>query len=323
MGKKHISEIKEITSILEKGKIDDNLINLFKVHLQNLEQIEWKSENLWISEIYNFGEQFNNKNPEKFFEILNSNIKNGNEELYCFIKSEIYINFFDLESSIEYLLGLVKKYELNSDFSHSLSVLYQKLEKWELASKYLRNAIKISNKRNWIDELYLIEYNLATKLIEKKNHSEAKLFLENIVNSNFYKNKGKNDLQNYFIFLKQRNEDQLLIEEKLITISEKSENTIKELFEKSRLKTIEMLSFLIAIVAFIFGSVNFISKSNNLKQSLLLIFSFGLSLLIFSLTISLIFNNKKIVFWKEIRLYLIIFLLLIISSLIIFSEHLE
>jgi len=330
--KQYLTEILEITELIQNNKEEEkNTIDKIKKYVKTIKSLgsfsneNWRKE--WRLAIYKFGEEFNEKNPEKIFHSLNEeidlSIENSEKEVLEFIKSEIFINFFTLDESIDYLQELSKEFNLNPDFKNSLSILYSKKGNQELSCKYLRQAIKIDKTNtDWLESIYQKEYHIGKELIREKKHEEANIFISNILDSNFYKNYRSQEYQNFFIFLQQRNDDQLLIENKLLEIDKASKIEINNLFEKSRVKVIEILGFFTAIIAFIFGAITITIKA-ELPSALILISSFGLVMLVFILALSIVFikSEKRIIHDK--RFWTLVVILLINISLIFLAPILS
>jgi tetratricopeptide (TPR) repeat protein len=326
--KEFLEKIIKINTLLDKEKeITEATYEKIKLYLNEIKELgkfspnSWKKE--WRKEIYNFGEHFKEVNPEKVFGLINEIIESTKElskiEVLEFIKSEVFVNFFTDEESIEYLKSLILKFKLNPEFKNSLAIQYSILGKDDLYCKFLKQALKLDKKNEeWLDLIYRTEYFIGEKLISEKKHEEAENFIQDIIDSNFYKDYRSNEYQNFFIFLKQRNDDQLLIENKLSEINKSSKKLIEELFDKSRIKVIEILAFFIAIIAFIFGAVS-ISIKLELSSALVLMSSFGFAMIIFSLTMSLVFIKSEVPLLKDKRLWALIIILLINISIIFLS----
>lgn len=323
--KEFLDQIIEINKLLNDNKENDlSTLQKIKDYLNSIKSIGYFSSDTWNiqlrKELYKFGEFFEEKNPEKVFTLINdeitSSLNDSELEILEFIKTEVFINFFTEEESIIYLKEIIDKYKMNPEFRNTLSLLYKQKSDIKQAIKYAKQALKIEPNNNvWLDSLYQLEYGFGKKLIEEKKHDEANEFLKEIVNSNFYKKNRNSHYQNFFIFLRQRNDDQLLIESKLLEIDKSSKKEIESLFEKSRIKIIELLGFFTAIIAFIFGAIT-ITVKTDLQSALVLITSFGLIMLIFILALSIVFikTDKKI--YEDKRFYLLIFILFINISLI-------
>lgn len=329
--KEYLTQIIEITQLIQANKGNDKTtIDQIKEYLRNIKSLgsfspeNWKQE--WRKAIYKFGEEFKEKSPENVFNCINEEINLSKEqseiEVLEFIKSEIFLNFFTLDESIDYLLEVSNKFNLNPDFKNSLAILYDAQGNQQLYCKYQKQAIKIEkNNTDWLESIYHKEYNIGKELIKKKKHKEANKFIQDIIDSNFYKNYRSQDYQNYFIFLQQRNDDQLLIENKLAEIDKASKIEINNLFEKSRLKIIEILGFFTAIIAFIFGAIT-ITVKTELTSALILTTSFGLIMLIFTLALSIVFINTDKELMRDKRFWTLIIILLINISLIFLASPL-
>lgn len=322
--------IKLNTLIGEEKIITDTTNDKIKTYLNEVKILGTFStdnwEIVWRKEIYKFGEYFKETNPEKVFIILEELIESTSEkseiEVLEFIKSEIFLNFFTSEETIEYLERLTQEFRLNPEFKNSLAQQHKANDRKDLHCKLLRQALKLDKKnQDWLDAIYNAEYGIGKALISDKKHKEAGIYIQEIINSKFYEEYHSYEFQNFFIFLKQRNDDQLLIETKLNDISISSKTLIEDLFDKSRLNVIEILGFFTAIIAFIFGTVT-ISVSLELSSALVLMTSFGFVMIVFILTLSLVFVNSQSPLLTDKRLWTLVIVLLINISIIFLNPQL-
>jgi hypothetical protein len=328
--KEYLDKLIEINKLIKINIEDLTTLQKVESYLKSIKSIgtfssqNWNIE--WRKQVYKFGEEFKEKNPDKIFNFINREIESSTNdsqiEVLEFIKSEVYLNFFTTDESIEYLLELNKRFNLNPEFKNSLSILYNQKGNDEFQCKYLKQALKIEkNNLDWLESIYQKEYAIGKELIFKKKHNEANKFILDIINSEFYKNYRSHEYQNFFIFLLQRNDDQLLIETKLSEINESSKGKIEDLFERSRIKIIEILGFFTAIIAFIFGAIT-ITVKFELPSALILMSSFGLMMIIFVLMLSILFIDSKKKLLEDKRIWGLIIILLINISLFYLSKPL-
>lgn len=327
----YLEEILALNIIINQEKeISPVTIESIKNYLISIKELgkfspsSWNHE--WRKAIYKFGEHFKVLSPEKLFDVLDELISTSSSEFEIevleFVKIEVFLNFFTSDETIEYLENLVSRFRLNPEFKVSLAIFYLKEGKNELYSNYLRQALKLDKKnKDWLDSIYKHEYSHGKELIGKKKHEEADSYIQGIIDSKFYEDYYSSEYQNFFIFLKQRNDDQLLIENKLSDIQNSSKILIDDLFDKSRVKIIEILGFFTAIIAFIFGAVT-ISISLDLSSALILMCSFGFAMIVFILAISLAFTRPQTTIFKDKRMWVLIVILLINISLIFLSPRL-
>ena len=149
-----------------------------------------------------------------------------------------------------------------------------------LKEDYYDDFISVSrDKKNWVF-MFNLEENYCNLLIEKWELEKA-LFIANSAR----KNNTTTGFNNYAINLSNRIKDHILIKIGLSKIDEKLQN--------ERFKIIEILWFFVAILAFIFSSIQILTKIQNYdeaKSFLIIIISW---LLLFLSLLILVFSNWK------------------------------
>lgn len=320
-------ELVEINGLIEKEDILNATIK-FKEYLKKVivlgrfEPTIWNIR--WRDEVYEFGLKFKKRDPVEFLKIIHEEKKElhkDNQEVLDFFKSEIEINNQPHSDSIRIIIDLIKKYPYNPEFRHDLGHLL-------LRKGNILNAIE--------QYRFAIERDPNNKTFTKRLFNTQSLHIENLINNNEYqkaldycKEIQRNEIyrtnyvyNNILISYKQRINDYIVFENKIQVANKNFKELVKEETNNERKRLIEILGFFSAIIAFIFSTVS-VSLNFNYQESLSFIVCLGLSLLIFLVTLNILFSGERIRYSHPKFLILIILILTLIltfSKLIIINH---
>lgn len=122
---------------------------------------------------------------------------------------------------------------------------------------------------------------------------------------------------NILVSTKERLKDYMVIESKISKAEEAFKITVREETERERKRLIEILGFFSAIIAFIFSTVS-IGKSFEFEEALTFIVCLGFVLLIFMISINILFSSQAV------RIYdtrILIVIILILTLLLILLKY--
>jgi hypothetical protein len=263
--------------------------------------------------------------PSNHIEILRQAIISTDEdkrEILYFIESEIKINLWGWSEprTKEYLINLNNSYPNNPEFLNDLGQVIDRINNDKLNSiDYCLKAIKIApGNQGFLATCLTQEINYIESLIENEKFDEATAYTNEIVlNRKTY----ESDFvyKNWIIAIQSRIKDHILIRSTLLKKETQIQSRIEEGLEKERFKAIEMIGVFTAIIAFIFSTISF-AKDYSYSETLLLIITFGLVLILFSLAVSLLFQSKDKAIFKDTRIYTIIFILLFLTFIYFYTK---
>ena len=318
-----IKEAEEIILLIKSKDFVDLPIK-FNNHLDNIKSIsdyhKYKWQVNYCEKIYDIGKECLNPNV---FEVLNSVIEKKEEnEIFDFIRSEMFWNFFEQDNfyNKEQLLKYLKKYPNNPEFHHTYSHFLEKNNQLDRSMMELKFAIKLSNNKNYI-WTYLcrvksIFNNLVAKDIKKAEeffNKEKSFYYDNV----HFISDIKLDGILLFNNINDRINDYINTSKIIENFQREIENTV----QIQQRKIIEILGVFSAIVAFILTNISMALKSLSVKEMLTLMFGMAIILLIFTISISFLFGkryryNNRFSFLKNIKFWAIIFLFLVLLFLI-------
>jgi tetratricopeptide (TPR) repeat protein len=305
----YISQINEITSSINAVNIGDASTK-FTAFLKQVKGIGAYNALNWHDElttkVYDLGLLIAN-NCSNLLDIVKTEISNSTEsekEILYFIESEIVFAIWNTadERTFSYVSELSKRYPANAEFIHDLGIIELSKNKYIEAVNYFLAALKLApSNKVYLKDCVNAEVEHLENLIIQEKFDEAKSYLNNLLN---IRKTYANDYvyNNWFLAIQSRIKDHVLIRSTLAKKEADIETRLDGKFEKEKFKAIEMIGIFTAIIAFIFSTISIATKY-SFKEALQLEMGFGLILILFALTISLILSSKGTQLFKDIRLY--------------------
>jgi tetratricopeptide (TPR) repeat protein len=326
----YLVDLNAIIADIEANRINGSgqAIAKFQIFVAQVKQIgrynvaDWRDD--FTLRIYEFGHSFKTADPTEFLAIIEAEILNSNiaeKELLYFLKSEILSNFDKLQKQETDLINLLNQYVTNAEFYHTLGHI--KVEKKEFieALDCYSQSTRINSCQRFIETKFGAEVQYVDYLIENEKYDEAEIFVNERVSNNIYK--ANFTFHNWFILLSNRINDYKLLEKKALKKELELKQMLNNEFQSERRKVIELLGLFTAIIAFIFTTVS-VAKTFEYEQAINFTTCLGLVLIDFAITISLIFHEKYIPIYKDIRLYVALIittiLYLILSTTTLITE---
>lgn len=198
---------------------------------------------------------------------------------YCYIVSNIIENQIDggndeLQPALEKIEDLLELDSTYARFHHTRAKLLIENEQFTEAMKSILKAIELEDETN---KDYAIRINYyRNSLLEIKSRKLYRQMKEDISNA-------ENRV------LEQTN----LIEVKVKNSEDEAKKVLKEM-DSMRNTNLQMLTFFTAIISFIIGSVNIISKQESFFSASLLMLVFAGTLLLINLAAAIIFTDIKL-----------------------------
>ena len=256
--------------------------------------VNW--DQTWRKKIYSFGELFNDTNRKDaapFLGVIETALVSSSEpqtEIINFIKSEVVYNFFeDIESKKKFFEDLKSKYPTNPEFHQTFSHLLEAQSELAYAVAEAKLAVRLDpNTVSLVRNAFNKEKRFYDLLLGKGDISGCEDVLRKMRDYKPYKT--TTEFNNYIVVLEDRLSDHKIIEKKISGIDE----IIKEKTDEERKKLIEVLGFFVAILGFVFLTTSLATnKDLNIHESLFLMLSMAIVLLIFSTSISYLFTRHK------------------------------
>lgn len=267
---------------------------------------------LFMARIYDFGNKFSTIDPTDFLTAIENEILNSTfdeNEILHFIKSEILWNFESHLKQENTLTNLLSQYVTNAELLHTLGHLKLEKKLYLDAIELYSQTVRINPTDKFISSKFSTEVEYVEHLIELEKYDTAEELITDRITRKVYL--GNYIRQNWFVFLRNRIKDYKLQELKAFKKEQELKKLLDAEFQSERRKVIELLGLFTAIIAFIFTTVS-VAKTFNYVQAINFITCLGLVLVDFAIAISIIFHDKKLPIYKDVRLYVA----LIITSVI-------
>lgn len=319
--KEYYDELNGINILIDKNEIQSATVK-FRDYLKKVNSLgrfspkEWN--NRWRDEVYVFGEKFRKIDPVDFLKIIQeekTGLEKDNQEVLDFFKSEIEINNQPYEDSSKEINKLINKYPYNPEFRHDFGHLLKAKNDLLGSIEQYKFALKRDESNSkFLKQLFNTQKQYIEDLIDKNEYKKAFDYCSNIQQEGLFKDNYV--FHNILIGVRERLKDYLILEQKLQDAEISFRKTVKEETDNERKRLIEILGFFSAIIAFIFSTVS-IGENFNFHQALSFVVSLGLILIIFLVTINILFSNERIRYSHPKFLILVI---LILSLLLVFSK---
>lgn len=240
-------------------------------------------------------------------------------ESLLFIESEIKIYSWGLtDNRLEpYIRNLSEKFVNNAEFLHDLGHIEGFKKNYLTAKNYYRQAFQLNPySQNFWKSCYSSDIRYIETLIESEQFDQADIYTNDIIKSKVYENDV--NISNWFIAILSRIKDHRLIRTTLDEKGTEIENSAIKIIETERIKAIELIGIFTAIIAFILTTVSFI-KDFTIDEVFTIEIVLGIILILFAISISIIFRPSKNGVFKDIRFYS--FLIFIVSLIYIYYSN--
>ncbi|MBW0176623.1 hypothetical protein [Sediminibacterium sp.] len=310
----HTNHLNDIIELVKAKKIvgENAALSKFTLYLDTVQSIgsfnlqNWRLD--WRKKIWAFGELFKDLNPSVFLASLDDKLiapAVTNKEVLEFIRSEIIVNFLPDNECKKQLENLIEKYPLNPEFRHTLGHYYGRENSYLLAISEYKLALKIEPSNSvYLKHRFSAEHSYLTRLIAEGEYQKGKEYLKLVFDENFYINMDAT-YHNGLVDFNARIDDHLIFQTKLKTMESDFKNKVKEELDNERKRIIEVLGFFSAIVAFILSTVS-IGKNFSFLEATYFIVALGLILILFAITLSVLFSSKKAELIKDKKFWILI-----------------
>lgn len=319
----YLNEIKSINALIDAGSIygQNNALEKFQNYLKQVSNLgrftpqAWPEN--WRNEVYAFGVKFKKKDPVDFLKIIQlekTDLDKDKQEVIDFFKSEIEINNQPFEDCTNEVNKLIEKYPYNPEFRHDLGHFYcSKNEFLKAIEQYEFALDRDTTNKTFKSNLFNTQNDYIENLIDNNEYIKGREYIRLILQKGTYK---RNPVyHNILLSKKERLKDHIIIENKINDAEARFKITVKDETDKERKRLIEILAFFSAIIAFIFSTVSIGSKF-SFKEAILFIPCLGLILILFLLTMNILFAKDSIK-WYDSKIAII----LIVIGFILYIIH--
>lgn len=321
----YIENLNDIIQLIKSKKIkgEDEALEKFNSYLDTVNTLgKFSIENWplkWRENVWEFGELFSENDPIDFLNILDGKlnlINQENREVLEFIRSEIIASFMPEKECKNQLQKLIGIYPYNPEFRHTLGHYYKNEKNYLLAIEQYKLALKIEpSNRIYLEHRFEAEYSYLNERIKKGEYPLGKDYVNSVFEENFYK--PRNTIyHNIFTDFVLRFEDHILFQQKLFSLEDNFKEKMKSELESERKRIIEILGFFSAIMAFILSTVS-IGEKFNFLEAIYFLIGLGLILILFSITMSMLFTTSKQRLFADKKFWILIFGLFLLFLMII------
>ena len=320
-------DLNEVIKLIDEKKLDgfDGAIKKFKEHIEEVIIIgRFSPENWdenWRKSVYKFGVIFKERDPVEFLKILHENsllLIKDEQEVLDFYYSEIEFNSLPEELCARRFENLIQKYPYNPEFRHTLGHFYKGKKKYIEAIEQYRFAFEKDKKNDIFESTLFNAYkNYCDELIEDEKYDIAISVCNTLLDESIFRDTVV--FNNALLSIKDRINDYISLNKKINKAENDLKNKVEEATKSWQFKTIEILSFFSAIIAFIFSTIS-IGKNFNFKQALVFNIALGFTLLLFVLVLNLIFSEKNTIKKTDFRIILVGIFVIALLILILIAQ---
>lgn len=302
-------EISEIITKIQTKQIAETgeALDKFKNHVAQTKNIGRYNPISWdysyLKRIYEFGQLFAQIDPTFFLSVLDSEISKSTfdqREILHFIRSEILVNFDKRQKQEKYLTDLSREYITNAEFLHTLGHIKLDAKSYIEAIEFYTQAVRMHPSDLFINSKFNCEVLYAEYLIETEKYDNAEKLVNDLLENIKYRNEYV--YKTWLMLLSGRIKDYKLNEKKISSKQKELHDIFTTELQAERKKFIELLGLFTAIIAFIFTTVS-VAKTFDYEQAIKFTACLGLVLINFAMSISIIFQDKKIPLFKDVRLW--------------------
>lgn len=325
------NHINDIIELIKSNKLngENEAIDKFKAYLNEIQGIgsfntdDWRQD--WRRKIWKFGEEFRTKNPAEFLSIINDFLNNStttNKEVLEFIRSEIIVNYLPDKECKKHLEKLIQKYPLNPEFRNTLGHYFSRENLYLEAIEQYKLAFKIDPKNgSFTKSRFSREQGYLNNLLNAGEYQKGKDYLKILFEDINYLNSG-NNIKPTFNDFSRRFNDHLHFQEKLHLLEKEFQERMKTELDAERKRIVEILGFFSAIVAFILSTVS-IGKNFSFLEAIYFIVALGLILILFNVSLSVLFSTDKTKLSKDKKIWILIIALFLILMFIVMSNSIS
>jgi len=332
----HFTE--ELQKIIEKisnnesaeKDFDEYLEKICKIKEQKFTPTFWPQK--WRRKVYEFGQLFINRDGGTYISSVKKYIGDGETcEIAAFLYSEISWNHYDQipEYLRDDLRSFISEFPHNPEFHNTYGMFLVQNGSFDKSISEHKLAVLADTEYFvFINNYFLAVKQYFEHALYKKQPNLAQAILDDA--ETFFIEKGINkiriigwEMMTKLNALKDRLNDYLITEGLVDTFKREIENKIR-----SEQKTlIEVLGVFSAITAFILTNITIALSSLSVTEALLLMLAMSLVLIIFSITISLLFSARsryqpRNFYLKDLRFKLILFFVILLGGIVTFSYYL-
>lgn len=325
---KYLKDLIEINQLIDEKKFDGNngAIEKFKTHIKEVAGIgrfsieSWNED--WRKKVYRLGEKFVNLDPVEFLKIIHEislNLHKDNQEVLDFYYSEIEMNSLPEDPCSKRCEALIEKYPYNPEFRHSLGHFYANKKKYVEAIEQYKFAFNKDKENETFTSTLFNSYKMyCDNLIENEKYDTALEICDNLIKEGVFSETIA--FHNILVSTKDRIKDYIVLNEKINKAEADIRKKVEEDTKSWQFKTIEILSFFSAIIAFIFSTVS-IGKNFDFKQAIVFNIALGITLILFVLVLNLIFSEKGTIRKTDFRIILVAIFTLSLLTLIYIAYY--
>lgn len=325
------NHINDIIELVKNNKIkgENEAVDKFKLYLETIQEIgpfnieNWRQD--WRKKVWKFGEEFKKSNPSDFLLIINELLNKSetkNKEVLEFIRSEIIVNYLPDNECKKHLEILIQTYPLNPEFRNTLGHYFTREKQLIEAITQYKLAFKIDPKnQSFLNNCFTRDQNRLNDFLDKAEYEEGKKYLKTLYEDIDYIGAGSN-IKSTFNDFDRRFNDHLHFQKKLQSLEKEFQKRINSELDAERKRIVEILGFFSAIVAFILSTVS-IGKNFSFIEAIYFIVALGLILILFNVSLSVLFSSSKTDLLKDKKFWILIFSLLLIFLFIIMSSSIS
>ena len=316
----HTNHLNDIIELIKANKIkgENEALDKFNAYIDTIQTIghfdisNWRQD--WRQKVWRLGEEFKTLNPQQFLLSIDnklSHVTTTNKEVLEFIRSEIAFNFLSDNECKKQLEKLIETYPLNSEFRHTYGHFYiREGEPLKGIAEY-KLALKIEPKNNtYLKSRFNNEFFYLNKLIKDGEYIKGQKYVESVFAEKFFTNIDTN-FHNSFVDFQARFQDHIIFQDRVKKIESDFKEKMHSELDNERKRIIEVLGFFSAIVAFILSTVS-LGKNFSFVEAVYFIIALGLILILFAVTLSLLFNSTSHSILKDKKFWILMVSLIVL-----------
>ena len=302
--------VDKITNLIRNNQIEgpDGALVKFKEELPNFKKLSRNPDGQMhykiIGSLMNFGNDLRFK-PNSinhsigFLSLIDNEISITENKLEIEVLYLLRLTLSSIVETVDKNLKFLEKTNSEFPFNTTFKSYYiRALEKRRLFFEALPIVEELTKLLPGNEIELKIKVKYFNQLLSQHKLLEAEKLLAELRNNKTFSH--KEILED----LDLRLDDHRVLEIKMNEMQEK----VEQIFEKERSRIIEVLGVFSAIVAFILINTT-LGKNFNLNEALIFNFSLACTLLIFSISLSYIFKQSRLIFYKEGRFWILLILL--------------
>lgn len=269
----------------------------------------------WRSALLELVKDFKRKNPNPFLLINEKRkaVSGSNKEIIEYHDAVFQFYFLPNEEFLSKNKKRIEDYPNNPEFRNLQAEALKVRGKYIEASPHYLQAIRLEDNIMYKNNLFSSEYSRIQQYLRTGENEKAREHMSYLRSQTLF-----NQNQTWISILdtiENRVDDRQHLKNDLVNAMQVFKNEL----EGERKKIIETVGLFSAIVAFILATVS-IGINYPFKEAIFFLIALGAILILFAITISLLFTTSKKHIFKDIRFYLLIFILVSMLGGILFQE---